>query len=626
MTLPTCPYKGLVPYTEEDEPFFFGRDAEREIIAANLMASRLTLVYGPSGVGKSSILQAGVMHDMRRRSNDSVRLSGNGNPDFIVLIMNSWSGDPAIDLADHINTSVKDFVGDRLELDQPESRSLVEILGFWTDRLHCDLYIILDQFEEYFTYHGQAGNGDTFAVEFARILRRRDLRVNFVVSIREDALAKLDYFKGKIPGLFDNYLRIDHLDLESGRAAVEKPIGVYNAMQDDGGLPVEIETALVEAVLDQTRTGRDLFDVTGRGGIRNGGEKTAHIEAPYLQLVMTRLWNEEMTAGKRILKHGTLGKLGGAEQIVSSHLDEAMEKLTVEQQWIAARAFHFLVTPSGMKIAHTIEDLADSEYVNAPQSELKQVLDKLSAPHIRIMRTVAPSPGKPGVKRYEIFHDVLGQAVRSWRARYVKEREQREAEKKAAEDAAAKERETAARERETARSRYLKRLKYLVITLSVAFTIAIITSLIALNRNDYAEDQKEISLARGLAAQSELTFRSRGDLLPRSVLLAVESMRRYHTLEGDIALRQGISRLVPETARLTHEGEVYAVAFSPNGELVATGSYRKARIFLVHPKDLMREACTRLTRNLTREEWRQYLRDEPYRPTCPNLPAPDSDK
>jgi len=574
--------------------------------------------------------------------------------------MNSWSGDPAIDLADHINTSVKDFVGDRLELDQPESRSLVEILGFWTDRLHCDLYIILDQFEEYFTYHGQAGNGDTFAVEFARILRRRDLRVNFVVSIREDALAKLDYFKGKIPGLFDNYLRIDHLDLESGRAAVEKPIGVYNAMQDDGGLPVEIETALVEAVLDQTRTGRDLFDVTGRGGIRNGGEKTAHIEAPYLQLVMTRLWNEEMTAGKRILKHGTLGKLGGAEQIVSSHLDEAMEKLTVEQQWIAARAFHFLVTPSGMKIAHTIEDLADSEYVNAPQSELKQVLDKLSAPHIRIMRTVAPSPGKPGVKRYEIFHDVLGQAVRSWRARYVKEREQREAEKKAAE-------ETAARERETARSRYLKRLKYLVITLSVAFTIAIITSLIALNRNDYAEDQKEISLARGLAAQSELTFRSRGDLLPRSVLLAVESMRRYHTLEGDIALRQGISRLVPETARLTHEGEVYAVAFSPNGELVATGSwdntariwrtdtgeetarlthegpvyavafspngelvatgsYRKARIFLVHPKDLMREACTRLTRNLTREEWRQYLRDEPYRPTCPNLPAPDSDK
>jgi hypothetical protein len=37
-------------------------------------------------------------------------------------------------------------------------------------------------------------------------------------------------------------------------------------------------------------------------------------------------------------------------------------------------------------------------------------------------------------------------------------------------------------------------------------------------------------------------------------------------------------------------------------------------------KDLIDEACARLTRNLTPEEWRQYLGDEPYRKTCPNLP------
>jgi hypothetical protein len=37
---------------------------------------------------------------------------------------------------------------------------------------------------------------------------------------------------------------------------------------------------------------------------------------------------------------------------------------------------------------------------------------------------------------------------------------------------------------------------------------------------------------------------------------------------------------------------------------------------------LIDEACSRLSRNLTRWEWRLYLGDEPYRKTCPNLPEP----
>ena len=58
---PASPYRGLRPYTEADAAFFFGREAEEEIIAANLLAARLTLLYGPSGVGKSSVLLAGVV-------------------------------------------------------------------------------------------------------------------------------------------------------------------------------------------------------------------------------------------------------------------------------------------------------------------------------------------------------------------------------------------------------------------------------------------------------------------------------------------------------------------------------------------------------------------------------------
>ncbi len=56
-----CPYKGLQPYTEEDRDYFFGRERDQEIIASNLFAASLTVLYGASGVGKSSVLRAGVV-------------------------------------------------------------------------------------------------------------------------------------------------------------------------------------------------------------------------------------------------------------------------------------------------------------------------------------------------------------------------------------------------------------------------------------------------------------------------------------------------------------------------------------------------------------------------------------
>lgn len=56
-----CPYVGLQPYTEDDREYFFGRDREQRVICSNLYAAPLTVLYGASGVGKSSVLRAGVV-------------------------------------------------------------------------------------------------------------------------------------------------------------------------------------------------------------------------------------------------------------------------------------------------------------------------------------------------------------------------------------------------------------------------------------------------------------------------------------------------------------------------------------------------------------------------------------
>src|SRR5215210_2416014 len=60
-----CPYKGLQPYTEADRAFFFGRERDAAIIISNIYAAPLTILYGESGVGKSSVLLAGAVPELR---------------------------------------------------------------------------------------------------------------------------------------------------------------------------------------------------------------------------------------------------------------------------------------------------------------------------------------------------------------------------------------------------------------------------------------------------------------------------------------------------------------------------------------------------------------------------------
>jgi Tol biopolymer transport system component len=458
MTLPTTPYKGLMPYSEEDAPFFFGREAEREIITANLLASRLTLLYGASGVGKTSVLRAGVAYHLRQLARQN--LAERGTPEFAVVVFSSWRDDPIAGLVKRVQDSVAQALdltpqnSSPLRIGEGLGERFAQTLPAWTERVGGDLLIILDQFEEYFLYHPQEDGEGTFAVEFPRAVNRPDLRASFLVSIREDSLANLDRFKGRIPNLFDNYLRIEHLDREAARAAIEKPIEEYNRLVRSARLSapsgaeapttnhlarsahfsalsgaeapttnelraISIEPALVEAILNDPNllAGKLVLGEAGRGVVR-GGLAPTQIETPYLQLVMTRLWDEEVRAGSRVLRLETLNRLGGAERIVRTHLDAAMSALPPSEQDTAARVFYHLVTPSGTKIAHTVPDLA--EYARLPQAELTPVLDKLSSAAIRVLRPVAPPPDQPGALRYEIFHDVLAPAILDWRERHLR--------------------------------------------------------------------------------------------------------------------------------------------------------------------------------------------------------------
>src|SRR5262249_27574692 len=191
----------------------------------------------------------------------------------------------------------------------------------------------------YFLYHPETETGNTFDSALARAINRDEVDAGFLIALREDALAKLDRFRARIPNLLGNILRLQHMDATAAAEAIRKPLEVYKTHFPASAAPVTIEDELVTAILAQVRTGQvQLGQVAGVGQTQTRDD-TVQIETPFLQLVMTRLWDEEGQANSRSLRLSTLERLGGAQEIVRTHLDGVMSKLDATEQEVCSRFF-----------------------------------------------------------------------------------------------------------------------------------------------------------------------------------------------------------------------------------------------------------------------------------------------
>jgi WD40 repeat protein len=422
VNLPDTPYKGLAPYSEADAPFFFGRESESKIIAGNLMATRLTLLYGDSGVGKSSLLRSGVAYHLMQDAKKN--LAEYGTPEFAVVVFNAWQNGPLAGLVKQVEKDIQSLLNGKTFEPLSPLLKLHEILKKWAERLdeekgRGELLIILDQFEEYFLYHPNENGAGTFAIEFPLAVNRPNLPVNFLISIREDSLAKLDRFKTSIPNLFNNYLRVKHLDAKSAYDAISKPIGEYNK-RSPYEEPINLNEGLVKVVINQVS--KMVQESNGRGLTEQyRSELEKQVEAPYLQLVMEYLWKEEIdNRHSHNLRLLTLLEIGGAEEIVKAHLRRRMELLQEEEEGQAsvvtvAKICQYLVTPSGSKIAYPLKDLI--EHTGWSEDHLRKLLNKLASEKYRLLRPISKS-SETDLERYEIFHDILAHPILDWRKQY----------------------------------------------------------------------------------------------------------------------------------------------------------------------------------------------------------------
>jgi WD40 repeat protein len=570
IAVPQTPYVGLTPFTENDAPFFFGREKERRIIAANLLASRLTLLYGASGVGKSSIIRAGIQRDFRTRAEKA--LASGRFPESIVVVFTGWRDDPIAGLAECVTTSARELLGKLAPRPPTGKLRFDDLLVEWNRRLdekalqhagatadldeptRTELLIILDQFEQYFVYHADEDGPGTFAVELPGAVNRDDLRASFLISLREDAYTQLDRFEGRILNLFASNLRIEHLDETAATAAIVKPVEKYNELLGNGDARYEVEPELVEAVIRDVRAGNIVLGQAGGGGVvvEHPEPEQTRVETPFLQLVMSRLWEEEQRRHSHVLRLETLRNLGGAERIVRRHLDDAMSALDDDERAVAARMFHQLVTPSGARIVHSARDLAGYSDVSLEVAE--PILEKLD--ERRILRTIDAAPGEK-TPRFEIRHDVLAGAVVEWGRHYEERRRRAEAE--------ARQREELENQRRRLRMRML-----LGLAIALAFLIpAVIGGVYVWNARSDAKAQRD-TVRSSFAAQDAASLLQSADP-DESVRVGYQAFSLPHAVPAaEEAFRSALVASHRRAVFVGRKGNVVKALFSPDGSRVAT--------------------------------------------------------
>jgi WD40 repeat protein len=563
-----CPYLGLRSYTEADSEYFFARDSDRDLVIDNMMASRLTVLYGPSGVGKSSLLQAGVM-PLLRRTADGV-FSYLAVDDAVIVYADSWRNEPLPELGRALLRAIQ-RPEDVTDLIAEQPTLSLELLQEVTARLSADVYLLLDQFEELALYQTGA-SGEAFDVELGRIITAPGLRASVLLGVRDDALDKLDRLEAHAPGIFDNNLRLRHLSWSGAREAIEQPLVRYNASAPPDR-QIIIEQELVTELLTQLQSGFVSVGDAGKGVVA-GSES---IETPFLQLVMTRLWAAEAEQGSQVLRLETLRQLGGAKQIVRTHLDKVMARLTEQQRESAAAVFRHLVTRSGVKISHTADDLAD--YAGDTDSaRVQDVLERLASGRERVLRPVPPPVGSDEPPRYEIFHDVMAPAVLDWRRRYVVERD-RVAQERAhvAEEQALVVARLEAEEQHRLTRRRLRRSRLLSFALALLLVLTF-TSLWLAHRSDVRAQQ-----AAQQAQQAELLARY-GEMLrthpAASLSFAMQSWNKKGTPQAETAVRTALDATTEQLKIQADRSLLSTSEFSPDGRhLLTAGEDGVAKLY-----------------------------------------------
>ncbi len=248
-------YPGVQPFSKAQKAQFFGRDDDIERLLDLIFLEKLTVLFGKSGYGKSSLLNAGILprldeetaKERRRYVPVTVRFNlWTGEQDSLLqkfMFHVSHAVEPLRkDKKSRVIKGVPDTLWSQLKFADMESEEATPSHRLTTPH-PVTFILIFDQFEEFFSYP-QAQQQDfkrqlaellyadvpTYlkqnedrhtAEELAFLYKKMDVKV--ILSIRADRLSDLDRLKDKLPAILHKRYELRALSREQAREALAKP-------------------------------------------------------------------------------------------------------------------------------------------------------------------------------------------------------------------------------------------------------------------------------------------------------------------------------------------------------------------------------------------------------------------
>jgi Domain of unknown function (DUF4062) len=376
------PYRGLEAFRKEDADRFFGREALVEKLWQAFIALhrgpadgespvRLLTILGPSGYGKSSVAQAGLLAEMDERplpgrpAAPSVVFTPEARPleSLAVALARQATGDPA--------PAQKAMEFEKALRERPDADGLrflaAQMLG------KAGVVLLVDQFEETYALCEDQAERDAFIDNLLNAARAPNGRVSVILTLRSDFLGAVNRHP-ELSGLIARQnMVVPVMGEDELRRAIEAPAKAAGQ---------EIDRSTVDLLIEQT---------LGREGA-----------LPALEFVLTRVWEGFR---KDVSAADTVRALGGVGGALAEEAKQLYDSLSDDQKAVARRAFLAMtMLGEGTKDTRRRASIDEMTAVGQSEADVRRVLEIFADPDRRLITLAADKDGRTIA---EVAHEAL---------------------------------------------------------------------------------------------------------------------------------------------------------------------------------------------------------------------------
>ena len=348
------------------------QDVKRIIERIGTPACKLTIIHGQSGVGKSSIIQAGLVPALQLTTFDA--------RDVLPVLLQSYH-DWARDCGQCLRSGIQKIKGESLSSPIDTPTAILEQLRLNQNR-NLLTVLIFDQFEEFFfAYQDQNSRREFY--DFLAECLNQVAELKIILSLREDYLFYLlEWNRASNLSIIDNDILNKKICYYLGKFSIPDAKVVLQTLTKRSQLDLseDLVNALVEDLAGEVREVRPIE----------------------LQIVGTQLEKRQITRLGEYQQLGSQAKV----KLVEEFLAEVIADCGQENKDIAELVLYLLTDENNTRPQETLAELAADLRIELVELEL--VLEMIVKSGL-----VLEVPGTP--KRYQLVHDYLVPFVRQWK-------------------------------------------------------------------------------------------------------------------------------------------------------------------------------------------------------------------